>query len=233
MKGQLSTLSSLMTHQPQWREYAMTASRLPQPSTNAGHLRKAERSSGTEFRTFSFTYRDADDLRIPQLHIRGETRGPSRGRCRSGGRTGRLRRGPGLRRRRPGRHPREGRRHERQARCGRRRRPDQGEGQGREERHHDGRHHARCDRAGRRAAGRREGVRAGSYVRQARLRTRDRPDRDRRGDHQGGLEADVRPRHRSQAGDHARRPDARGRPGRRGEDAGHGHLPGARQEDAA
>lgn len=233
MIRELSPGSSLMAHQPRWRKYATAATRTRQPSTNPSHLRKAERSSGTEFRTFSFTYRDADDLRIPHFHTRGKTRGPSRGRCRSGGRTGRLRCRPGLRRRRPGHHPREGSRRQRQARCGRCRCSDRGAGQGREEHHHDGRHRARCDRAGHQAAGSRQGVRAGTYVRQARLRPRDRTDRDRRGDHQGGLEADVRPGHRSQAGDHARRPDALGRPGRRGGDDVHGHLPGAQQQDAA
>ena len=138
----------------------MTASRLPQPSTNPGHLRKAERSSGTEFRTFSFTYRDADDLRIPTAPYPGrdawpESRPlpvwwphwppPARAPVFSAGPTTR----PTT--------PRQGGRHERQARFGRRRPPDQGEGQGREERHHDGRHRARRDRAGRRPAGRREG----------------------------------------------------------------------------
>ncbi len=214
----------------------MSLTRLRQLSTNPCHLRQGERSSGTEFRTLSFNYRDADDQGIPQLHTRGETSSSYRGSGRSGCRAGGLRRRTGLRRRRPGSGSRQTGRHERprrQARHGRRRDPGEGRGQGREEHHHDGRHHPRGDRAGQQAAGRRRGVRARPDLRQARLRSRERPDEERRVHHQGGLEALLRPRHRSQAGDQAGRPDAQGRPGGRGEAAeGHGQLPGARQEDA-
>ncbi|MGW0552746.1 CGNR zinc finger domain-containing protein [Streptomyces sp. NPDC002926] len=49
-----STQLSRMAYLPQWRIYAMMGSRLGQLSTNPCHLRKAERSSGTEFRTLTF-----------------------------------------------------------------------------------------------------------------------------------------------------------------------------------
>ncbi len=57
----------------------MSLTRLRQLSTNPCHLRQGERSSGTEFRTLSFNYRDADDQGIPQLHTRGETSSSYRG----------------------------------------------------------------------------------------------------------------------------------------------------------
>ena len=117
----------------------------PPTSTNTCHLRKADRSSGTEFRTFPFTYRDADDPPNPPSSISGaETRGPCRGRRRLVAALTAAGAVPLSRRAAPTTRPptrRQVRR--RQARFGRRRTPHQAKAKGDEDRHRDGRHRAR------------------------------------------------------------------------------------------